>query len=822
MIGNEIWSQKHYPLKITKWAILILSLILSAIIWSFTTKYYENQDQLRFSRTVHSTANNITKYISKYELALHASVGMIVASDTVTREEWYHFVQELNLNKSYPGLQGIGFSIMLNPGDLRNFEKKIRSDNFPSFSIFPSGVREQYSSVLYLEPMTANNQKTIGYDMFSHPVYRSAMEKARDTGDVSTSEKVFFTQNSTSAGIVMYHPVYQTGKTTNTVQERRNALIGFAYSPIQMNAMMSKIPNDNLYVNLEIYDDSEMSHDHLLYRSQNVSDNSPKYHRVEKLNINGTIWYVKFTSTAKFDKEVSHTYPLLATAAGLLIYFILVYIIIRISETKHFIENKNNQLAFLNTMIDASNDMMFIIRISDGYIEYINKSTTAMVGYTLEEIREVGMERFRRPLTGDESFNEHLQNLKQQNKMVDYATVICKDGTSFPVEASVRIFNYNGIDYNIAMVRNITDIRRAQEQIKANEHFYRTIFSTVNEAIFVVEGKIVIDCNTRALELFKTTKTMLVGNSIENSIRKIACTSYDFDHYLSTAGNAQPVEIKASLVLYGNTKSAKILNIAIRAFAPNDPKMIVVIRDITKDVEDEKNLKMHSRQAQMNEMISIIAHQWRQPLTVINSISAHTKIQELLKADSNEVLIENMTKIEKQILHLSETITDFKDFFIPNKAKETLNFTQIIISALSLMDHLIKSNEIEIQEVTVNNPEFFSYRNEIIHVLMTILKNAFEAFEANKTRDAKIIITLDQDTQYAILTIQDNAGGICPAIIDKVFIPYFTTKHDQGTGLGLYMSKMIIEDNCDGTLEVSSQDDYTTFTIKIPLKNEIE
>lgn len=247
---------------------------------------------------------------------------------------------------------------------------------------------------------------------------------------------------------------------------------------------------------------------------------------------------------------------------------------------------------------------------------------------------------------------------------------------------------------------------------------------------------------------------------------------------------------------------------------------MIVARDITKEIENEKNFKMHSRQAQMSEMISIIAHQWRQPLTVINTISAHTRIQEFMKEDSNMALVENMTNIEKQILHLSETITDFRDFFLPNKSKEILKFTYVISSALSLMDHLIKSNEIEIQKITLNDAEFLSYKSEIIHVLITILKNSLDAFSTNKTKNAKIIMTLDKDTQYALLSVQDNAGGICPAIIDKVFIPYFTTKHDQGTGLGLYMSKIIIEENCGGKLEVNSQNEMTTFIIKIPLKKE--
>ena len=137
MTPNEIWSQKFYPQKTPKWILLIVSVILAGVIWSFTAKYYEKENQERFSRTVNAAVYNIQKHISKYELALRASVGMIQASDAVTREEWRDFIQALNLNKNYPGLQGIGLSVMLKPDEIGDFEKKIRSEDLPSFSIFP-------------------------------------------------------------------------------------------------------------------------------------------------------------------------------------------------------------------------------------------------------------------------------------------------------------------------------------------------------------------------------------------------------------------------------------------------------------------------------------------------------------------------------------------------------------------------------------------------------------------------------------------------------------------------------------------------------------
>ena len=129
-------------------------------------------------------------------------------------------------------------------------------------------------------------------------------------------------------------------------------------------------------------------------------------------------------------------------------------------------KERQDKLALFHDMLDGSHDMIFIIRINDGYVDYINETTSRSLGYTLEEVREIGIDKIRRPLKGSEPFFRHLQELKQVGKLTDYSMVLKKDGTEIPVEANVRFLHRGGVDYNIAIVRDITDRVQAEKRLE--------------------------------------------------------------------------------------------------------------------------------------------------------------------------------------------------------------------------------------------------------------------------------------------------------------------------------------------------------------------
>ena len=238
---------------------------------------------------------------------------------------------------------------------------------------------------------------------------------------------------------------------------------------------------------------------------------------------------------------------------------------------------------------------------------------------------------------------------------------------------------------------------------------------------------------------------------------------------------------------------------------------ISTIIDLTNIKNQERLLLEQTRRAQMGEMLSMIAHQWRQPLSAISATAGSIIIGTQLKNINDEKILKLSSNIEDYTQHLSTTINDFRDFFKPNKAQENITYKELIDSVLNIMEVSIINKNIKLVKNLNDNKIFYTYSNELKQVIINLLKNAEDSLIESKTENPTITIY----THNNILEIADNGGGINNDIIDKIFEPYFSTKNKNGTGLGLYMSKTIIEKHCKGKLSVTNHNG-AVFKIKLP------
>jgi signal transduction histidine kinase len=231
----------------------------------------------------------------------------------------------------------------------------------------------------------------------------------------------------------------------------------------------------------------------------------------------------------------------------------------------------------------------------------------------------------------------------------------------------------------------------------------------------------------------------------------------------------------------------------------------------------DKMLLEQSRLAIMGEMIGNIAHQWRQPLNAIGLIVQDIQDAFYYNECTTEYIDNNVNSAMKQLEYMSHTIDDFRNFFKPNKAKDNFNVVEQIEKALSLTSAMFDNRSIKlIKEFEKKDLVIFGYPNEYSQVILNILSNSKDAIIERDIKNPFIIMRVEEDVLGVKLTIEDNAGGIPANIINKIFDPYFTTKHQsQGTGLGLYMSKMIIEKNMSGKLFVANTEVGVRFEIII-------
>ena len=242
-------------------------------------------------------------------------------------------------------------------------------------------------------------------------------------------------------------------------------------------------------------------------------------------------------------------------------------------------------------------------------------------------------------------------------------------------------------------------------------------------------------------------------------------------------------------------------------------------KEISKNEEKQKIMFWQSRLASLGEMLANIAHQWRQPLTELSlttysmkKASQNQDTEEVKKFyDESKIIIKNM----------SNTIDDFTNFFRPDKQKEYFKLQDSVNESLQILDKLLKK-EMVIVKSNFEDIEVLGIINEFSQVIINLIKNSIDAFVSNSILIREININTYVKDGFATVEVQDNAGGVSEKSLYKIFEPYFTTKHkSQGTGLGLFISKMICEKGLNGSLDVGSKKGITTFSIKIPF-NERE
>ncbi|MFW2566453.1 cache domain-containing protein [Aliarcobacter butzleri] len=240
-------------------------------------------------------------------------------------------------------------------------------------------------------------------------------------------------------------------------------------------------------------------------------------------------------------------------------------------------------------------------------------------------------------------------------------------------------------------------------------------------------------------------------------------------------------------------------------------------------------LYQQSKMAAMGEMIGNIAHQWRQPLSIITTATSGMVLQKQMGVLTDEFFFEASNRINTSSQYLSQTIDDFRNFFIPNKEKSKVNLIEIFKKTLDLISAQFSSKDIEIIK-NIEGVEFESYENELIQALINILNNSRDEL-IKKDGERFIFVDAFEKDNFINIIIKDNAGGVIKENLDKIFEPYFTTKYkSQGTGIGLYMTEEIITKHLNGTICVENveftynEKEYfgAEFTIRIDLNTNLE
>ena len=355
---------------------------------------------------------------------------------------------------------------------------------------------------------------------------------------------------------------------------------------------------------------------------------------------------------------------------------------------------------------------------------------------------------------------------------------------------------------------------------KKQDSLLKNIIDTSLEAVIVYQDSKCINVNNEAIAMFGfENKSEMIGKynfeQIGKTLECMECNDIkceDQKPYETTLYNKDGEEISALV----RCKNIVISNEELKIVNAVDLRNIKKLEAESK--KKDEIMVAQSRHAAMGEMISMIAHQWRQPISAIamgaNNILADVELESI----DEQTLEKTAYDIISRTQELSKTIDDFRNFFKPGKEVQEVSPEKILDEAFNVIGKSMENNGIEIIIDSQNGKKIKTYSRELMQVLINILKNAKEALVEREIKERKIFVYIRDLEDEVVITICDNGGGIKDEIKEKIFNPYFTTKDAKnGTGLGLYMSMTIVEKHLHGMLDTYNKDDGACFQIKLPL-----
>ena len=410
MDNETLTSKKSLAIKLPLSISLLVLTVCLSITYYFSlaaTKETERDFQIYFDFLVREAISQISNRINTYSEVLRATGGFFNGSESVNRQEFNSFIKSLALADYYPGIQGVGFSRIIAPQQLADHIASIRAEGFSTYSVYPEGDRDIYTSIVYLEPFSDRNLRAFGYDMYSDPARQQAMKTAAETNNLSISSAVRLVQESgvnEQTGFLMYMPIYAREKPYATISERQANIIGWAYSVFRMNDFMSGTQGAYLDdIDIEIYDGNVISEQTLMYDSHTLdaksqSNSYPILREQVRFQIVDRDWTFVVRSLPTLALRVDVNNSSYVNSIGIITSFSLSLIIWLLMTGRQraitTAQKVNSELMIekerLRNIIDGTRVGTWEWNIATGETTF-NEYWAAIIGYTLSQLEPISI-----------------------------------------------------------------------------------------------------------------------------------------------------------------------------------------------------------------------------------------------------------------------------------------------------------------------------------------------------------------------------------------------------------------------------------------------
>ena len=776
--------------------ILLLGFCFTLLTYHYFSKLTYEQDQIRFESSRQEIEDQLRLRIATSIALLRAATGLFAASDAVNAGEFDRFVQQIELEKNYPGIQGIGYSLSFRAEDEARIVADMQRRGVTDFYVWPEyPQRPEYSVIVYLQPATPRNKLAIGFDMFSEAVRRQAMERARDTGMPTASGRVELIQEKgekqKQSGFLIYAPVYRKTGSTATESARRRALLGFVYSPYRVDDFLAPVTTEKHYdVAFQVYDGTEIKPDNLLTLTPDGAASEPLFQQSSTQDVAGRTWTVLYATKPSFEKRSSRYLLKYTLIIGALLSLLFAAVTRAEIRARAHSERAAEEVRQSETTI----------RKTLGEREQAEEA----LGKTTQALREAD----QRALLEYERLLERIKGLAQ---------VLGAARELNAVFRGLREFTTVSVPCNgffVSLYDPIRDVRTAcygwadGEELNVSELPPMRVTETGPNSRAVRTGEVII--TNDYMRATSASPGVIVGP--DNGMRPDSSMAVPMAVMGRIIGTIE-VQSYQKDVYRPEHVTAMSMAANLTAVAIENVRLLKLERTAREAAEESNRLK--------DEFLATVSHELRTPLTAILGWSRLLEGGTLDPAVTQQA-VETIGRNAKAQAQIVDDILDVSRIITGNLYIDLhpLEVVPVVENAINVVRPTTDAKGIKIETYfDAPRAKISGDANRLQQVVWNLLSNAVKFTDSG----GRVCVKVLQVGATIEIKVSDTGQGI-----SKEFLPYVfdrfrqadstTTRQHGGLGLGLSIARHLVEIH-GGTIKAESQGDGrgATFTIRLPL-----
>jgi PAS domain S-box-containing protein len=808
------------------WIPLLISLVLliglgALVFWQWRTLEQSNRQtqEQRFALAVDGVELSVRERMRAYEMVLRGMAGLMAGSDQVSNEEWQRATDQLQLQEQYPGIQALSWNRYLRAGELSAFVERARTAGRSDFQAYPSGEREAYLVVEFINPLDWRNRRALGFDMYSEATRRTAIERARDSGEAVLTGPLRLrqeTEKDAQTGILLYLPVFRPNAPLSTPDERREVLHGMVAGTFRVADLMHGIlGNGGSQFEVELLDLADTAQP-LLSRS-GMQSHKPRFRAQRTLSIYGREWQLNVGSTAAYEAALGDADLPISLGTGLLAALLLSllvggFLFLRdraLGDSERQRQKLRESEGRFRLVVEASPNAIVLVDGS-GKVVMVNRQVELLFGYERDDLLGQPVERLlpEQLRQGHPAMRQAFMKAPEQRRMGGNRELFGqhRDGRLIPLEVGLAPIRVGEEMLVQAVIIDISERKAAEER-------FRLVVEASPNAIVLVDGKGRLSMVNRQTEqMFGYERAEMLGQPVEMLLPEAARAQHPSlrDGFIK---DPSPRRMGGNRELFGQHRDGRLipLEVGLSPIRADGERLVqAVIIDISERKAAEQRLREQAEQLALanrykSEFLANMSHELRTPLNSILILSE--QLRHNVAGNLTEKQVKHADIIYKAGNDLLQLINDVLDL-----AKIEAGRVQLKLEPLNIHDLLVELDsslrpmaEIKgLRLLTHLEPGvarvIHSDRGRLQQILRNLLSNALKFTEHGDVELSigQSPVSLDDERETLQFIVRDSGIGIDPAQHERIFqafqqIDGSTSRRFGGTGLGLAITRQLVE-----------------------------